>query len=123
MLRYSNFGYKFLADHESVYVITPKTIIHQSIRKIPLYTCPFQSTNVIVGFQNKQLALGYIEELKLPAECIESPLDRWKGISMMMSLPLVVVMNEYCELETKGMYGELYYFHKSLVQASLPIIK
>jgi len=123
MLRYSSFGYKFLSDHESVYVITPKTIIHQSIRKIPLYTCPFQSSNVIVGFQNKQLAQGYIEDLQLHAECVESPLDRWKGLSMMMALPLVVVMNEYCTIDKKEMYGELYYFHKNLVHTSLPIRK
>lgn len=120
MLQYHQHSYKFLRGHNTIHVIAKPVVNSPSLRNTLLYTVPFTSSgnqsplNVVVGFYSKELAQGYIHEMCLDAIPMENSLDRWKDVSTMMGIPLVVVVNEYSVIDDKTLHAELFFYHKTL---------
>jgi hypothetical protein len=111
----NNYSYRYLHDKHSVYYLAKveKNTKHTFYNSC-LYTVPFQNNvhnirNVLIGFDNKdsckmgleywmdQKLLSYDDERDIIIE--KSTLSDLKYLSSVMTIPLIVIMKQYCELE------------------------
>lgn len=112
-----NFSYRFLNKKSKVYFITKKNA-PDVITTRQLYTVPFKNKetdevrNVVLGYINKSYGVGLYEELCKTHDDImlnSMDLDEFQYRSQLMKLPLVVMMNSYCDVRDHEVYFELYY--------------
>lgn len=124
MLRYHHYDFKYLDPERPVHVLVGKAAAKLPLprHKLPLYTVPWEGAggaegaigrvNALVGFESPELIWGYAKDAHIEGDLECAALKEWKDVSIMLNLPLVVVMNEFCHLPEKTHEAHLYYFYK-----------
>ena len=117
----SRYSYCLLKDSSRVYVITKR---HRSdnpeIMRRMIYTEPHKNSwtgtinNEIVGYCNKRLCEEKISKLLLLDEgtinTSECDIMYMKGVCARLNMPMRVIANIYCDMETKDEHEKIYYY-------------
>jgi hypothetical protein len=115
----SHYSYCLLKDSSRVYVLSKR---HKSdnteIMRRMIYTEPYKNrwtgciNNEIVGYSNKTLCdekwldLCVDESINIS----ESNVMYMKGVSARLNMPLRIIVNQYCDIETKKEHEQIYYY-------------
>jgi hypothetical protein len=117
----SRYSYCLLKDSSRVYVITKRHRSDNSeIMRRMIYTEPYKNSwtgiinNEIVGYSNKRLCEEKISKLLLHDDgtiiMSECDLMYMKGVCARLNMPLRVITNIYCDMETKDEHENIYYY-------------
>jgi hypothetical protein len=117
----SNYSYCLLKDSNRMYVLSKRPIsasANTEIMRCMIYTEPYKSRwsgvmrNEILGYSNASLC----EEKRLSLcdnntiNISECSVMYMKGMCARLNIPLRVIVNRYCDLETKEEHDEIYYY-------------
>lgn len=118
----NRYSYRLLKDTKRVFVITRryKSDKDEILRRM-IYTEPHRTksddtiTNMIIGYCNKRICEEKLKNIKdlLCDDAIninESNIMYMKGMSARLNMPMRVIANIYCDIETKEEYEEIYYY-------------
>ena len=133
----SNYSYRYLDNKSKIYYVTRKPITSTShhFYTSELYTAPMQNrnerdkipSNVLIGYINadtcsdllldvqhrssKGSSSEYLHEMRC------SCLQEMKYLSTILRIPLVVVINMFCDIESKTEEYELFYHYQKYTTA------
>ena len=117
-----HYSYCFLKDTNKVYVITRRYQSDKNeIMRRMIYTEPLKNkwtgdiNNVILGYTNKILCEDKLIKLldsfdDKTININESDIMYMKGISVRLNMPIKVITNVHCDIETKEEYENIYYY-------------
>ena len=114
-----HYSYCLLKDTSRMYVITKR---HRSdnpeIMRRMIYTEPHKNrwtgsiSNEIVGYSNKTLCEEKLRKLYVDdtVNISECDIMYMKGISARLNIPMRIIANLYCDIETKDEHEKIYYY-------------
>jgi hypothetical protein len=115
----SNYSYCLLKDSSRMYVLSKRYASNNTeILRSMIYTEPYKNRwsgsmmNEIVGYSNKmlcdekRLSLYGNESINI-SEC---SVMYMKGMCARLNIPLRVIANRYCDIDTKVEHDEIYYY-------------
>jgi len=115
----SRYSYCLLKDSSRVYVITKRhRCDNPEIMRRMIYTEPYKNSwtgaiiNEIVGYSNKRLCEEKLSKLYNDGTINISECDimYMKGVCARLNIPLRVIANIYCDMETKDEHEKIYYY-------------
>ena len=115
----SHYSYCLLKDSSRVYVLSKRnTSDNTEIMRRMIYTEPYKNRwsggikNEIVGYSNKTLCdekrLSLCDDESINIS--ESSVMYMKGVSARLNMPLRIIANRYCDIETKREHEQIYYY-------------
>jgi hypothetical protein len=115
----SHYSYCLLKDSSRVYVLSKRhTSDNKEIMRNMIYTEPHKNrwsgsiNNEIVCYSNKSLcdekrkSLCDYESINI----CESSVMYMKGVCARLNMPLRIIANRYCDIETKRVHEHIYYY-------------
>jgi hypothetical protein len=124
------YSFRFLADSRPVFYINKMAKCQpRNFYSSLLYTEPFYSKerdevrNVIVGYTSKGIGASKLAEVLREDTSIRGadndylvtmekmPLEHFKHLSSVLKIPLVVIVNSFCDMEDQTEHYELYYHY------------
>ena len=123
MLALKSYNCRFLEYKRPVYVITRYSVNNRTFRSSQFMTTPFYSNigdvyNVMLTFTCKEHAQIWCDDIfdkmQVKVEPIQYTLDNLSYFTSQINIPLVVLLNSYCNLETQKEEHEIFYTSRAL---------
>lgn len=128
-----NCSYRYIDGRKKVYTIgrNPKEVQYRHFYKVELYTRPLYNPNkkdvrnALVAFNSQSQGENVVAELLSRTDLPDTrashdlivegiKLDDLKYLSSVLKMPLIVLMNSFCNVEDQDVHHEVfYYFNES----------
>ena len=118
----TDYSFKYMDDCRKIYYLTQNTPKkNPTFYNRKLYTTPFENRkgetmNVLLGYSLESACIQKINDLETIGKLYEGlkietvPLKDFKYLSSALNIPLIVLLNSYCDVYNQEEHSELFYY-------------
>lgn len=129
---HKNYAFKYMPPQTSrkVYIIS-RTGSSLPITHTQMYVAPFtpydvatttSHESVIVAFVDKRMGKAYVPINPDVSSLASIDMDDLQFVGSLMNMPVVIILSEYCEMDTQRHVYDIFYTHKTAVQNTFPMM-